>query len=165
MFCLQENRRSPFYCAKRAADVKRLLKRLSLFTRGATDGRRIGKGGYSRRGLSSKIQQRLLRCHRIINRAGAIDAERIPLKRIPTYITPIAAVRRGEGVVVNHSILFTRTGKGDNSWGGLPRVWSNHPLVTTVSSVLSRDLSFPLFHQSLPFPLLSRSFGHALSSQ
>lgn len=120
MFRLRENRRSPFYCAKRA-DVKRLLKRLSLFTRGTTDGGRIGKGGYSRRaGLSSKIQRRLLRCHRIINRAGAIDAERIPLKRIPTYITPIAAVRRGEGVVVNHSVLFTRTGNGDNSWGGLP---------------------------------------------
>lgn len=32
-----------------------------------------------------------------------IDAERIPLKRI----MPIAVVRRGEGVVVNHSILFT----------------------------------------------------------
>lgn len=40
-----------------------------------------------------------------------IDAERIPLKGI----MPIAVVRRGEGVVVNHSILFTRTARGEEA--------------------------------------------------
>jgi len=107
---------------RKRADVKSLLKCLSLFTR-EKDGRRANwQKGHSRKtGFRRKVQRRLLRRHHIINRANAIDAERISLKRIPTYIMPIAAVRRSEDVIVNHSILFTgRTGKNDNSSSDLP---------------------------------------------